>query len=60
MNFDPRRPLCALLFASMLVACGGGGGDPSVGPAPAVAATTGDAALATTQASKYDECSTDQ
>ena len=60
MNLDLARPLYGLLLASMLVACGGGGGDPAAGPTAAGTATAENPVLATAQSAQRDECATDQ
>jgi hypothetical protein len=51
---------CALLMAASLVACGGGGGDPSVDAEVTSAATPSNTAVNSAKAAQPDECSTAQ
>ena len=63
MNRDLARPLCALLIAAPLVACGGGdggGGDPLADPVAMSAAPNSSAALEAMKSAQPDECATDQ
>jgi hypothetical protein len=60
MNRALAGPLCALLMAALLVACGGGDGDPVAELAAAGAAPGSSTALMATSSAQPDECSTDQ
>jgi len=61
MNRDLAGPLCALLIAAPLVACGGGGGgDPLADPVAMSAAPNSSTALEAMKSAQPDECATDQ